>query len=306
MSGELDQDTAFSLLADDTRVRIIQELGRATATPETGIPRLSYADLKSRVEIRDSGRFNYHLKKLVGNYVAKEADGYRLRWPGMVLYRTLVAGLLTDETEPTIDSFAVGTDCHRCGAPVKARLYETLFRVRCRSCEANYTDIYFPSHGLRGRSEDELLQAVHRRSRMILDSMTSGQCPWCASAVTAEVLAGDNALPSLHDTRALDAFVVYHCTDCTGFQYMPVSRVLLYHPITVSFYHDHGTDLTAIPAWTLAWAVTGETTTILETDPWRFSVRVPLDGEELVVELDEELDVVNSAKTSRGRWNDHT
>lgn len=291
---ELDQETAFSLLADETRVRIIRELGEATASPETGIPRLSYADLKSRVDIRDSGRFNYHLTKLIGKYVVKEDEGYRLRWPGMVLYRTLVAGLLTDKVDSTIGRFPVGTDCHRCGTPIEAHLYETLFRVRCWSCDANYSDIYFPSHGLVDRSEEELLQAVHRRSRTILDSMTAGQCPWCANEVTAEIHACDGSLPSLHDTRDLDVYVVYHCTDCTGFQYMPVSQVLLYHPATIAFYHEHGKDLTAIPKWNLKWAVTDETTAILETDPWRFSVRVPLDDTELVVELDNDLNVIDS------------
>lgn len=296
---DLDTETAFSLLADNTRVRIIKELGAATASPETGIPRLSYADLKSRVDIRDSGHFNYHLTKLVGYYVAKEDEGYRLRWPGMVLYRTLVAGLLTDESDPIDERFPVGTACHRCGEPIEATLYETLFRVRCWTCDANYTDIYFPSHGLVGRSRDESLQAVHRRSRTILGSMTAGQCPWCASKVTAEIHEDDGSLPSRHDTRTLDPYVIYHCTDCTGFQYMPVSQVLLYHPITIAFYHDHGKDLTAIPTWSLSWAVTGETTMILNTDPWRFSVRVPLDDEELIAELDSDLNVVNSRRESR-------
>lgn len=295
---ELDQGTALSLLADDTRVRIIRELGSATASPETGIPELAYANLKSRVDIRDSGRFNYHLKKLVGNYVTKEDDGYRLRWPGMVLYRTLVAGHLTDNADPTIDRFTVGTDCHRCGNPIEAHLYETLFRVHCDSCDANYTDIYFPSHGLSGRNEEELLQAVHQRSRMILDSMTSGHCPWCASTVTPEVHAGGDSLPSLHDTRDLNAYIIYHCTDCTGFQYMPVPQVLLYHPITISFYYDHGEDLTATPEWTLPWAVTDTTTTILSTDPWQFSVQIQLGDENLVVELDEDLSIADSAITS--------
>jgi hypothetical protein len=294
MMTELDQETAFSLLADETRVRIVRELGAATASPETGIPRLSYADLKSRVDIRDSGRFNYHLTKLVGKYVVKEDEGYRLRWPGMVLYRTLVAGLLTDEVDPAIGRFSVGTACHRCDEPIEAHLYETLFRVRCWSCNANYTDIYFPSHGLVDRSEEELLQAVHRRSRTILDSMTAGQCPWCASEVTAEIHETDGSLPSLHDTRDLDTYVIYHCTDCTGFQYMPVSQVLLYHPVAIAFYHDRGKDLTAIPKWKLKWAVTDETTTIFDTDPWGFSVRIPLDGAELIAELDSDLDVVDS------------
>lgn len=39
MSDEgFDQETAFSLLADKTRVRIIEELGDATVSPDTGIP----------------------------------------------------------------------------------------------------------------------------------------------------------------------------------------------------------------------------------------------------------------------------
>jgi len=291
---DLDQETAFSLLADETRVTIIQELGQATATPETGIPQLSYAELKSRVGIRDSGRFNYHLTKLVGNYVAKEDGGYRLRWPGMVLYRTLVAGHLTENGDPPVERFEVGTACHRCGEPIEASLYETLFRVRCWACDANYTDIYFPSHGLTDRTEDDLLQAVHTRSRTVLTAMTAGQCPWCASEITPAIHEGDGSLPSLHDTRDLDAYAVYHCTDCTGFQYVPISQVLLYHPSTIAFYHDEGTDLTRIPAWELAWAATDATTTVLETDPWRFEVRVPLDDRTLVVELDGALDVVAS------------
>lgn len=295
----LDRETAFSLLANETRVKIIEELGIATTSPETGIPRLSYAALQSRVGLRDSGQFNYHLKKLVGNYVAKEKDGYRLRWPGIVLYRTLVAGLLTDEEDPPVGRFPVGTDCHRCGDPIEAHLYETLFRVSCWSCDANYTDVYFPSHGLVGRDRDELLRAVHRRSRTVSDSMTSGQCPWCASEVSAEIHEGDGSLPSLHDTRDLDVYVVYHCTDCTGFQYMPVSEVLLYRPAAVAFYHDHGRDLTAIPKWTLEWAVTDGTTTVLDTDPWRFSVRIPLDDAELVAELDDELAVVDARREPR-------
>ncbi|WP_290812700.1 hypothetical protein [Halovivax sp.] len=298
-ADELDRETAFSLLADETRVRIVTELGAATASPETGIPRLSYADLQERVEIRDSGRFNYHLTKLVGNYVAKEDDGYRLRWPGMVLYRTLVAGLLTGEADPAVERFSVGADCHRCGDPVEAHLYETLFRVRCFACDANYADVYVPARGLVDGGKADLLDAVHRRTRTIMDSMTAGRCPWCASAVDPEIHEGDGALPSAHDTRDLDAYAVYHCTECTGFQYAPVSQVLCYRPVAIAFYHDHGRDLTEIAVWELEWAATDETTTVLDDDPWRFSVRVPLEDEALVVELDDELAVVDARRMAR-------
>lgn len=292
----LDRDTAFALLADETRVRIVEELGAATTSPETGIPRLSYADLKSRVGIRDSGRFNYHLTKLQGNYVAKDEGGYRLRWPGMVLYRTLVAGLLTEAEGPGLDRIPVGQDCHRCGDPLEARLYETLFRVRCPACDANYTDLYFPSNGLRDRTDAEILRAVHRRTRTVMGSMTAGQCPWCASTVAVELHEGSGSLPSLHDTRDLAAYAVYRCTDCTGFQYAPVSQVLLFDPATIAFHHDHGVDLTAVPKWELAWAVTDGTTAVTGRDPWAFTVRVPCGGAELVVDLDERLSVVDTRR----------
>ena len=293
-----DQETALSLLADENRVRIIEELGDATVSPDTGIPHLSYAELKSRVGIRDSGRFNYHLQQLLDNYVAKEDAGYRLRWPGMVLYRALVAQLLTGETDLSIDRVPVDIDCYRCGEPVEGHLYETLFRVRCWGCEANYADIYVPTRGLAGKAPGEMLQTVHRRSRTVLDAMTAGQCPWCAADVAVDIREGSGSLPSLHDTRDLAAYAVYRCTNCTGFHYMPVSQVLLYHPATIAFYHDHGEDLTAIPKWELRWAVTDETTEVLDTDPWRFRVRVPLEGDVLVAELDETLDVVETRTES--------
>jgi DNA-binding transcriptional ArsR family regulator len=293
-ASALDRETAFSLLADETRVRILTELGAATASPETGIPLLSYADLQSRVGVADSGQFNYHLTKLVGHYITKTEDGYRLRWPGMVLYRTLVAGLLTDEVDPEVGRFPVGVDCHRCGEPVEASLYETLFRVRCWHCDANYADIYVPTHGLVDRDHESLLQAVHQRNRTVFGSMVAGQCPWCASEIAPELHSGDDSLPSLHDTRDLDAYVIYHCTECTGFQYAPVSQVVLHSPAAVAFYHERGDDLTAIPAWELAWAVTDATTTVLDNDPWRFRIYIPYGTEQLVVELDEALEPVRS------------
>jgi hypothetical protein len=76
--------------------------------------------------------------------------------------------------------------------------------------------------------------------------------------------------------------------------------VLLYHPCTIAFYHDAGADLTQIPAWELAWAATDTTTTVLDTDPWRFEVRVPFDDRTLVVELDGALEIVASTQEPRG------
>jgi putative transposase len=51
---------AFLLLADETRLDIIEHLRCADDSP------VPYADLKNELAIHDSGRFNYHLGKLTG------------------------------------------------------------------------------------------------------------------------------------------------------------------------------------------------------------------------------------------------
>jgi hypothetical protein len=130
--------------------------------------------------------------------------------------------------------------------------------------------------------------------------MTSGQCPWCADEVTMELKEGGDALPSLHDTRELAAYAIYRCTNCTAFHYFPVSQVLLYHPATIAFYHERGRDLTTIPKWRLRWAVTDETTEVLDRNPWRFRVRVPLDDDVLLVTLNDRLRITDVQEESAG------
>lgn len=67
----------FELLSDETRLRIVSALaGYAHAHPDE--PAIAFAALRQRVGIRDSGRFNYHLRKLDGVLVERTEDGYLL------------------------------------------------------------------------------------------------------------------------------------------------------------------------------------------------------------------------------------
>jgi DNA-binding transcriptional ArsR family regulator len=84
-----DTETAtavFDLLSDETRVRIVAELDSARRAGEDG---LRFSTLRERVGARDSGRFNYHLKKLRGDLVQKDGERYILTPTGATMAETL-------------------------------------------------------------------------------------------------------------------------------------------------------------------------------------------------------------------------
>lgn len=76
-----DRDEAlvalFDLLSDETRLRIVSVLA-AHEHANPAAPPLGFDVLRERVGVRDSGRFNYHLRKLDGTLVEKVDGGYGL------------------------------------------------------------------------------------------------------------------------------------------------------------------------------------------------------------------------------------
>lgn len=78
----------FELLSDETRIRIVAELYRQwQPTPES--PCLPFSTLHGRIG-GDSGRFNYHLRRLRDGLVDKRSDGYALTPLGIRLGQLVV------------------------------------------------------------------------------------------------------------------------------------------------------------------------------------------------------------------------
>ncbi|WP_459193611.1 DUF7347 domain-containing protein [Halosimplex sp. J119] len=73
----------FTLLSNETRVRILAALADADAEA------VRFSDLRTRVDVTDSGQFNYHLDRLRGELVAKTDDGYALTESGRAVARLL-------------------------------------------------------------------------------------------------------------------------------------------------------------------------------------------------------------------------
>lgn len=82
------QASLGSLLADETRIRILQEL-YAASLEDSVTEGLTFSGLRRRVGVKDSGRFNYHLDQLCDQLVTKAGEEYRLTSVG----RELVAAL---------------------------------------------------------------------------------------------------------------------------------------------------------------------------------------------------------------------
>lgn len=74
----------FELLSDETRVRIVRELYREREH-DPDDPGLTFSTLGRRIGADDTGRFNYHLRRLRGTLVDKREDEYVLSPLGVAL-----------------------------------------------------------------------------------------------------------------------------------------------------------------------------------------------------------------------------
>lgn len=103
---------ALELLADDTRLAILRALAdRREAAPDD--PTLSFTELRERAGVADSGRFNYHLRELCGQFVRERPEGYELGYRGAAVVDAATGAVRTDDVDPDAD----GEDdvCPVCG-----------------------------------------------------------------------------------------------------------------------------------------------------------------------------------------------
>jgi hypothetical protein len=65
----------FSLLANEDRIAILNAIILADHRGEAPV---SFSALRETVDIRDSGRFSYHLQELTDHFLTRSSDGYSL------------------------------------------------------------------------------------------------------------------------------------------------------------------------------------------------------------------------------------
>jgi len=274
---DMDPAEALSVLASETRLDILETLWRADDRP------VRFSDLFDEVDLGDSAQFNYHLKQLTGQYVAKTDEGYDLRFAGGQVIRAIRAGTFT--RQPDVEPFEVAGACTRCGGPLVAVYDDEQLAIDCDDCGKAHGEYPFPPGGLVDRTTDEIATAFDERVRHLHCLAADGVCPVCSGQMRTEITREE---PCCLDVSVRAEHV---CEQCRHELCSPVGLVLLDETVVASFYDDHGIDLSNRPYWTLPWCVDDEYTTVEETDPLRISVRIPLASDELRVVLDEELTV---------------
>ncbi|QPV63910.1 helix-turn-helix transcriptional regulator [Halosimplex litoreum] len=275
-------EDAFALIGNETRAAILRALGQR---PHEGV---SFSELREAVDPgMDSGQFNYHLSQLTGEFVDRGEDGYTMRAEGLTLYRLIRAGSVNRRV--SLEPFETGLDCYFCGTPVEGRYDEGNFELRCPGCDHVYAHTQLPPSAVETGDRGDLLERVDQYNRHDMLAYARGVCPICASALEFEFVAGDEVWTE--GSGRLDVFLGCHCDHCGSSQYMSVGLAHLYHPAVVSFFHDHGVDVTTRPHWELEWAMTDEYLTVRSTDPWEVALSIPCEGETLELVVDEALSV---------------
>lgn len=276
----LPADEAFSLLGDQYRARIIRTLGEAQGT-EGPRPILSFSDLYAAAEVSiTTSQFNYHLQKLVGVFVEKVDNGYRLRHEGVELYRTILAGTFT--REDSVDSFAVGAACFDCGGDIVARYDEGRFVIACGNCGDEYSDTTAPPT-IADSDPEAILSQVDGFVRNRIRSFSRGVCSICANTVSDEFLPAESVGSST--LNRLDLLVHYACDHCGAQQYLSVGLSMLYDAELITFFQNHGLNVLETPIWELEFAMTDRYTTVLSRDPWEVEFSPDCGGETLTLTL---------------------
>jgi DNA-binding transcriptional ArsR family regulator len=269
----VDPAAAFASLSDPLRVDILRAL--AAFNRESGPESVGFADLRKRVDVRDSGRFRYHLNELRDHFVEKVDNGYRLTHAGLEIVAAILAGTYTDRG--SIGPDALDSACSMCDAPVVATSENGVCTVVCESDHP-----LFHWHLPPAAAADATLPTVVSRAelfaRQAIERGLAGVCPKCSAPVEPAVIdADDSAVPRLR----------VRCETCGGRLVGPVGFCLLVDPAIAAFYRRHDRPLDARHVWEPAFVADDGTVDVVGRDPLRVDVEVTLDGETLAVSVDD-------------------
>lgn len=298
---------AFALLSDEMRLGILLALWEAFE-PFDESPGLSFSELRRRVGSPDSGRFNYHLNKLVGHFIEAEEGGYVLREAGLQLVRTVIAGSGLERVE--MPPSEVDLQCRRCRqGHFEVGYHNEAVHVTCTNCDLDTPLFDFQPTGVTDRTPLEVLRASHVKTRSDFLMMQAGVCPVCSGPVESSLrLCEDHTLAPAEECEECGYVrpvgIRYVCGVCKRWDEAFVFSELIYHPEVTVFYHEHGVDsrleTTTAEDYGTHWELyLGITETLVSTDPVRIRDTFTREGAELQITVDGDRKILDIQRSSR-------
>lgn len=309
----LSPDDAFAVLGNETRMEILQTLAEA----EEPLP---FSELWDRVDVSDSGQFNYHLDKLVGHFLEDTGDGYGLRRAGERVIEAVVSGAVTDT--PVIEPTHVDWPCPLCGATVEMSFQQEWVALSCTECPGMYggsmvTDESAPDHQLEhgylggldlppaaipGRDPTDVLQAAHSWAAMERLAVASGMCPRCSASLERGLAICDDhdSEDGLCKSCGFRHQVKFEatCPNCPLGSVGPLPLALGAETAVLRFVTAHGFNpvTPSEEAWQTMVQAWDED--VVSRNPNEVRITWTLEGDVLSVTVDDHLNVVDVTETN--------
>lgn len=280
---QLSADEAFSLVSDETRFGIL------TALQAAGEP-LPFSALREAVGVEDTGRFNYHLDKLAGHFLAKTTAGYEIAPPGVRLVGAVRSGAYTAALNA--DPVPVDGECLVCGADLIARFRDHGVTIDCPGCETTFTNPETPAGLFADHPVEDAPKLVAQWNRLRATAVEASLCPNCYGHVDNRLeLSGDPDTTDWVADSGLLGMVFSECSRCGWTFNAAVQFAVLTHPRVAAYHHEHGVDLRTTPPWELDWLEPGRGS-IESRNPVRIALPIPLDDETREFVFDADLELV--------------
>ena len=301
-------DEAFAVLGNQTRLAIIKALWKAGAHHKYDdlFPMdttISFSELQRATGVRDNGRFNYHLSKLVPHFVCRTDDGYRLSGAGKEIARTVI----TLSGEPNIEvPGELQTPCPLCSARLTVSYEDQWLRVTCTDCPGEFGDTVpdgtifrapFPRAALTDRTPDDALSTGIYRCMLDLTYLMKDICRECTSPITASVsicveheIVGNDPCRTCGTPAAV--WADFRCNTCRFAKRLPIEICVMGLTPVITFLYERGIDVLSPSYHELTEAESLFRTTVTR-DPIRITVIIQDKHDELTVTLDDELTVTD-------------
>lgn len=304
----LGPDEAFAVLGNETRINILQTLAEANES-------LRFSQLRDRVGVRDSGQFNYHLDKLAGHFVIQTDDGYLLGSAGSRVIEAVMSGAVTQT--PVMEPTRLDAPCPYCGAAIEVDYRDEYLLTRCTTCPGtfagiesiarpNWTDprgtialFPLPSAGFRDRSLREALDAAVAWS--VFRTHSHGMCPQCSAPIDRAVEfcgahADNNGICEQCNRRYAIGFI-NSCPNCPFQSSRLGGGSVLTNPEVGIFFDRRDVDWTP-PTWDSAATFLQYDEEVLAREPFEGQFRWTVDGDELIVTIDDMPSVIDITRRS--------
>jgi hypothetical protein len=293
-TGTLSADEAFALVGHEIRVAILRAM--MDAAKESGDPYapVSFSELRDRVGTRDSGQFNYHLGKLVGPFLDRDGEGYRMRYTTLLVVGAILAGTYTERGDA--DPVAVDTPCPVCGGVVEGTYEAERGEVACTACGEVFCSAAVPPGVLEGYDPAEYPEVFLRWTSRLMGEMCSGFCLACTGPVSPRVALTSPGAEGIARDAASEVAVHYECERCPEAAHTSLGPALFDHPAVVAFHWDHGIDTREADTLGLAW-LHDDHARVVSGDPLRVECRVELHGETLTLTVDGSLEVLDVVRS---------